>query len=359
MKKELTTHERMTRTFERRDIDRVVISDTPWEGTKKNWVRQGMPQGADWRDFFGTDKIESINADVSPRYKAEVLEETDRYVIRRSEYGVTTKNLKEEDSTPEFLDFTIKDSEIWKDAKARMTFDKSRVGLDYYKKAIEGWRADGRWVQYGFWFGFDITHSWTIGTETVLIAMMEEPEWMADIFGTMLDLNIKMFDYLWDNGVRADSIHWYDDMGYKNAQFFSEAVYCGVLKPFHKKAIDWAHGKGLRAELHSCGDIRPFIPHLIGMGLDSLNPIEVKAGMDPLFIKKTYGDKLVMHGGFNALLYNEHGKMLDEIDRLLPQLIKNGGYVFSSDHSIPNVVTADDFRAVVERVKKISAKTVR
>ena len=354
-KSQLTTHERMLRTYERRCIDRVVIADSPWQGTLRNWKEQGMPAGADWRDFFGCDKIETVAVDVSPRFKTQVIEETGQYIISKSEYGVTLKQLKTEDSTPEFLDFDVKDSIQWKDAKARMTFDKSRVDLDACKKNLEKWRADGRWVQSLFWFGFDITHSWFIGTETVLMAMMEEPEWMADIFETMLDLNVKLHDYLWDNGVRTDSIFWYDDMGYKNTQFFSANTYCKLLKPFHKRAVEWAHNKGLRAELHSCGDIRPFIPHLIEIGLDALNPIEVKAGMDPLFVKKTYGDKLVIHGGFDALLYNQPEKMLAEIERLLPELIKGGGYIFASDHSIPNVVTADLFRTIVEKVKEISS----
>jgi len=347
------------RTFKRLDTDRAAIFDNPWQGTIKNWKKQGMPGAADWRDWFDVDKVETLSVDVSPRYNPVILEETDKYVIRRSDYGVTMKEFKTEDSTPEFLDFDIKNSVLWKGAKARMTFDKSRVDLGYYKNVMEQWRADGRWVRSSFWFGFDITHSWFLGTETVLIAMIEEPEWMADVFGTMLDLNIKLHDYLWDNGIRTDSIIWCDDMGYKNTQFFSEKVYCDILKPFHKRAVEWARNKGLRAELHSCGDIRPFIPHLTEIGLDSLNPIEVKAGMDPLFIKKAYGDKLVLHGGFNALFYNEPGKMLAEIDRLLPGLINGGGYIFASDHSIPNVVTADMFRAVVKKVKQISSKIMQ
>ena len=33
---------------------------------------------------------------------------------------------------------------------------------------------------------------------------------------------------------------------------------------------------------------------LIDAGLDALNPLEVKAGMDPVHIKQTYGDRLVL-----------------------------------------------------------------
>ena len=44
---------------------------------------------------------------------------------------------------------------------------------------------------------------------------------------------------------------------------------------------------------------------LVEMGLDALNPLEVKAGMDPLLLKQTYGRQLVLHGGVNAVLWDQ------------------------------------------------------
>ena len=56
-----------------------------------------------------------------------VLEETEDYRIVTSEWGVTMKQFKEQDSTPEFLDFTVTTPEAWEKAKARMTVSKYRV----------------------------------------------------------------------------------------------------------------------------------------------------------------------------------------------------------------------------------------
>lgn len=351
----VTTHERMFRTFERKDADRIVITDMPWNGTITRWRREGMPLSADWRDYFDIDKIESIWPDISPRYPARIIEETERYIISTTEWGVTLKNFKAEDSTPEFLDFKIKTSEAWKDAKARMTFDKSRVALESVKRSYSAWRKEGRWIQAGFWFGFDAAHSWAVGTETMLIALLEEPDWATDMFNRYLDMNIAMYDWLWEEGIRPDSIFWCDDMGYKNAQFFSEKTYCELLKPFHMRAVNWAKAKGIKSHLHSCGQITPFVPHLIEMGLDALNPLEVKAGVDSLDLKRKYGDRLVLHGGINAVLWDDRDKILAEIERLVPELKKGGGYIFSSDHSIPNSVSLENFRAIVACVKKAGA----
>ena len=124
------------------------------------------------------------------------------------------------------------------------------------------------------------------------------------------------------------------------------------MQPFHKKACDWAHGKGIYAHLHSCGNINALIPDIIDAGVDALNPLEVKAGMDAIALKRQYGDALVLHGGINAVLWSDQHQIVDEINRLVPILKENGGYIFSSDHSIPNDVSLENFQEIVSAVKK-------
>jgi len=91
----------------------------------------------------------------------------------------------------------------------------------------------------------------------------------------------------------------------------------------------------------------------MSVGFDALHPMEVKAGMDPVEVKKLYGDRLVLHGGFNAMLWKDQEAILAEIRRLLPILMENGGYIFAADHSIPNDVTFDTMCKIIELVKDI------
>jgi uroporphyrinogen decarboxylase len=166
---------------------------------------------------------------------------------------------------------------------------------------------------------------------------------------------IALMDMVWDAGYTFDCINWPDDMGYKFHQFFSVATYREVLKPLQQRAIAWAHAKGIKAHLHSCGDVNPFVPELIDIGLDALNPLEVKAGMDPLHLKQVFGDKLVLHGGINALLYEDIDALEAEMRRIIPTLKTNGGYILSSDHSIPSSMSFDHFRRFVELGKELGS----
>ncbi|MBR5367602.1 MAG: hypothetical protein K6G29_05905 [Clostridiales bacterium] len=348
----MTTRERFQRMYEHREADRIPIIDSPWAGTLRRWHREGMPEGVDWRDYFAVDKVDSIGVDITPRYEVKVLEDTDRYQIATTSWGVTLKNFKELDSTPEFLDYKVTSPEAWADAKARMTLEDDRIPWGWLRANYDRCRAEGHWIEAGFWFGFDVTHSWMAGTETVLIAMMEEPEWAVDMFETYLDRCMALFGRIWDAGYHFDAITWPDDMGYKGTTFFSNEMYRELLKPTHKRAVDWAHERGIYARLHSCGNVMTRIDDLIEIGIDCLNPLEVKAGMDPIGLKERVGDRLVLHGGINAVLWDDREAIVEEIRRTVPRLKENGGYIFSSDHSIPNVVSLENMKAIVEAVKE-------
>jgi len=344
---ELTTRARFARMYEHKEADRVPMLGSPWGTTLERWRREGMPPDADFAEYFGLDRVIGVAGDTSPRYEAKVIEETEDYIIRFDSWGTTAKNWKHASSTPHWIARTVVDRESWEAAKARMVMTPDRINWGRLENHYPAWRENGWWIHGGLWFGFDVTHARVVGTEPLLIWMAEDPELVIDIFNTELDCSLQLLDMIWDKGYPFDSISWCDDMGYRNGTFFSVDMYREILKPVQKRAIEWAHAKGIVAHLHSCGNINAFVPELIEIGLDALNPLEVKAGMDPVHLKKTYGDRLVLHGGLNAMLWDDIYQTAAEIRRLLPILKQNGGYIFQEDHSIPDSVSLEDFRSII------------
>lgn len=351
----MTTHQRMQCMLAHQEADRVPITDLPWEATLQRWRKEGLPDGVDWAEHFGLDHFADIHVDNSPRYPRRIIEQTEEYETVFSPWGATLKNWTHRGGVPEFLNFTIKDRASWADAKARMTPTPDRIDWDRLKREYPRWKQQGAWITGHFWFGFDVTHSWAVGTERVLEAMIDDPEWLVDMFNHFLDVDIALYEQIWQAGYRFDQIVWPDDMGYKGHQFFSPAMYRELLKPVHQRAADWAHAKGIRVELHSCGDIRPLVGDLIEIGIEILNPIEVKAGMDPVMLKQTYGDKLTFHGGINAALYWEPEKLHAHMRQVIPVMKRGGGYVISSDHSVPDSVSFEEFGAFVALAKELAA----
>ena len=352
---EMTSFERMRRMYAHQEADRVPVTDSPWSSTIERWEREGLPKGADYNDFFGLDILPGIWADNSPRFAEKVLKETEEYIVRYTSWGATRRDWKHRGSVPEYMDFTVTTPEAWAKAKKRMRPDRDRVDWARLKTDYPKWRQAGRWVKAGFWFGFDITHAHMVGTERLLMAMCTDPEWVVDMWNQELDLDIALFQMVWDAGYQFDEIYWPDDMGYKLHQFFSMDMYRELLKPVHQRACDWARAKGVKVHLHSCGDIRPFVPELIEIGVDMLNPLEVKAGVDPAELKRQYGKQLAFHGGLNAVLYEKPELLWEEMRKVIPAMKVGGGYVASTDHSVPDSVSLEKFREFVRLAKALGS----
>lgn len=345
---EMTTRQRFERMFQHREADRVPMIGSPWNTTIERWQREGMPADAEFSKYFGLDRVVGVAGDTSPRYEEKVIEETDEYIVRFDSWGTTSMNWKHTGSTPHWMGRTVVDRATWDAAKARMMMGPERIDWRNLEQNYPAWRKDGCWIQGCLWFGFDVTHARVVGTEQLLIWMADDPELVIDIFNTELDCSLQLLEMIWDRGYHFDSIFWCDDMGYRNGTFFSVDMYREILKPIQKRAIEWAHARGIVAHLHSCGNINGFIDELVDIGLNALNPLEVKAGMEPLHLKKTYGDRLVLHGGINAMLWNDLDLIETEIRRLLPELKQGGGYIFQEDHSIPDSVSLEDYRRIVK-----------
>jgi len=218
----LTTKERFTRMHEHRDADRVPIIDYPWPATIERWQSEGLPKDMDYVDYFDIDHYVLFSTDNSPRFEEKTIEETDEYITTQTSWGTTLRNWKHAASTPEFLDFTIVDPDSWKKAKEKMVPSKDRIDWKHLEKNYKNWREKGKWLLANMFFGFDVTHSWVVGTERILMAMIEKPDWVRDMFSHQLEVDLALLDMIWNAGYEFDSIFWCDDMGYKGTQFRNE-----------------------------------------------------------------------------------------------------------------------------------------
>ena len=344
---QLTERERILRAVRRQEIDRIPMLDTAWAGTLRRWRNEGMPKDISWESYFGFDKVIRVCPDNSPRYPYKIIEQTDRYRIETTKWGSTKKVFSALDSTPEVLDCYYNSSDRWEEAKKAMQiYYDDRISWKLLEENYAKWKAEGRFLQLVVWFGFDVAHSHMIGTENFLIGMYDEPEWVTDVFNTYLNTSLDLCQRILDAGYEFDSVFWYDDMGYKGTPFFSPTAYRELLKPYHKKVVEWAHARGMVAELHSCGFIEPLLADVLDTGVDILNPLEVKAGMDPFRLKSLYGDKLTFHGGINAQLWDDIELVKAEMERIIPAMKEGGGYIFASDHSIPNSVSFENMKEI-------------
>ena len=109
---------------------------------------------------------------------------------------------------------------------------------------------------------------------------------------------------------------------------------------------------GLFVIYHTDGNFLPLAPDLIAAGVHALQPFEAKAGLEAEDIKARFGGRVVIMGNMSAPeLSAGPDRMRHELETKLPVLMRDGGYLYSSDHSIPPGMSFADYATLVDIVR--------
>ena len=103
---------------------------------------------------------------------------------------------------------------------------------------------------------------------------------------------------------------------------------------------------------HCCGSAYHFIDHLIDIGVDALNPVQVTArNMEPERLKEEFGDRIAFWGAINTqkiLPFGTTDEVVAETSRIIDILGKGGGYVLNAIHNIQAEVPPENIVAMFE-----------
>ena len=346
----MTSRERVRLTLQHKEADRVPIHDGLWGTTVARWRKEGLPEGESPADYFGFE-FRGFGVNNSLQLPTQVIEETEDYTIAINQDGATRRNWKSETSTPELIDFSITTQAIWEEHKPCMVMNESRIDWENQLQANRSACEAGYFCTLNFAPGFTKVCD-MVGPERTLIAMMENSGWIKDMFMTDAQLCVDIAEEMMGRGFEFHAGWIFDDLGFKHKGFFSPAVYRELLMPAHKLICDCFKNRKIPMILHSCGYVMGFVPLFIETGFDCLQPLEVKAGNDLLGLKKQYGDMLAFMGGIDVRMMAspDPEDILREISTKLLEAKKGGGYIYHSDHSVPDNVSFEAYEKVIELV---------
>jgi uroporphyrinogen decarboxylase len=348
----MTTKERWARTLDHREADRVPIYDAVWGTTAERWRREGLPAGVSVADYFHHE-LAAFGGVGTFDFPEETVEETPDYLISRNANGALAKHWKHLASTPEFLDYTLKTRADWEEHKPRLLASAGRIDWEAARAAQTAAEETDRVLAHWACLGFERAQQF-LGTERLLLAMVEEPEWIEDMYDTFSRLACTGLEEMAGRGIVFDLAWVSDDMGYRNGTLFSPAMFRRFEFPNHQRYYDCCRGQGLKVVLHSDGDLRAFLPMLIEAGLSCLQPLEVKAGMNVVALKQQYGEVLSFMGGIDVrkMAHPDPAVIEEEIASKIGFAKRGGGYLYHSDHSVPDDVSWERYCLVMELVKK-------
>jgi len=350
---EMTGRERIGRILKREPVDRIGLFEHFWGDTQKAWTDQGHIQpGEDLWDHFGFDLSTCWNfkmvADLD--FEPVVVEETEDTVLTRDGNGALLRRHKLHNATPEHVDFSVKERSAWEEKiKPLLVPSEKRIDYEMYRERKLKCAEKNRFFCWSGVNVFELMHP-VCGHEHMLIGMMTDPDWVKDMVETFSDLLIALQETLFEKEGKPDGIWYYEDMGFKQRPFVSPAMYREIIQPAHRKTFEFAHSLGLPVIVHSCGFVDPLVPGMIEAGMDCLQVIENKAGMDLLKLKREFGDRIAFCGGMDArnLVANNRDAIRKELAEKIPVVKQNSGYILHSDHSIPDQCEYETYRFFVD-----------
>ncbi len=350
----MTGKERITRILRHEPVDRIGLYEHFWNDTARIWAEQGhVEKDTCFEDLFGFDMEEAwpFNLTADLDFETVILREDEETYTALDGNGATLRRHKFHDTTPEHIDFSVEDRESWEEKiKPLLTPDRRRINFEAYRKAKARAAAAGRFFVWSGVNVFECMHP-VAGHVNMLMGMVDDPDWIADMAETYAHLTVELQKILFEEEGWPDGIWYYEDMGFKGAPFMSPEMYCRLIQPSHRYTIDFAHDHGLPVIMHSCGYVEPLLPHMIDAGINCLQVIEVKAGMDLLKLHRLYGDRIAFMGGIDvrALYSNDLAQVDAELEAKVPEAKQGFNFVLHSDHSIPSTVDFETYRHFIKK----------
>jgi uroporphyrinogen-III decarboxylase len=135
--------------------------------------------------------------------------------------------------------------------------------------------------------------------------------------------------------------------------FFSPDYWRRYYKPGLRTMVETCHDNDLPVIYHGCGNVHRVFEDFIEVGVDAYNPLEAKAGLDVVELRREYGHRICFCGNMNVIEWADRSQ--EELKAIVLRKLnaaKGGGLIFQSDHSVPANVSAESYEYVVNLVRE-------
>ena len=191
--------------------------------------------------------------------------------------------------------------------------------------------------------------------------MVADKDFVHAILDKTMSLHMEFLDNVLSVcGQYLDVVIQGGDLAGQNTTLMSPATYREFIKPRQEKVVSFIKER-TRAKVfwHSCGAVSSLIDDFIEVGIDILNPVQVRAkGMDARELKKRYGGRIAFWGGVDSQQVLPTGTTEDveaEVRHLLREAAPGGGLVVCAVHNIQADVNPENVLALFDAALKWGA----
>lgn len=360
---------RMNKALSHEEPDRVPVSDFFWGSFIERWKQDlGLPDDANPYYYYDLDYIVTVpNMDPWIRPFA-TLKETPEEVVVKTGFGATMRK-KFAYPMPEMTGWEIDTFEKLEAAEFDPPDDPRRFfegGDNQIAGVGDGFeRNSPPWIEtvrslrpdfpvYGSMIVTAECLTRLIGQENAMLWMGLYPERMGAVINRIGEFYLECARAAMGaaEGLLDGFVIW-GDVAYRNGPFFAPDYWREYFKPWVKAIVAEAHARALPVIYHGCGCVHKLLEDFIEIGIDAYNPLEAKADMDAVELRRQYGHRLGICGNSDIRVWErgDHDEIKAEVLRKL-NAARGGGYIFQSDHSVASDVSGHTYDFIVKLVRE-------
>jgi hypothetical protein len=360
--------DRVLKALNRHEPDRVPIGEFFWT----NFVRrcgQQLAGGADFDPYRHWDlDLIVLNPNMDPHVTGiQVLEDRPDHQVVRTGYGAVVER-RLSYPMPYYRSFetqTFAQMEAFRfddprderryhgaiDDQINAVADALNLGLPSFVDRVDAYAAD--FCVFGSVCEIQEQLWRMIGPENVYYKMAEDPARLARFIERLGDFLVGIVEgQVAAAGDQLSGMYVWGDIACTRGLLFAPEYWRAVYKPQLQRICAAIHAAGLKVVYHGCGNAAPLFADLIDVGVDAYNPLEAKAGLDVVELKRQFGGRWAFNGNIDVqvLETNSRSRVQAEVLRKL-NAAKGGGYIVQSDHSVTSNVDPATYDYVVQLVR--------
>lgn len=329
--------------------------------TVEKWTQDGHLTGEeDLKELFGFDdgakmmlgELGWTTSAFCPSFEKRLIKDMGDQEVEQDTAGrhVLYFKGKRNGFMPEYVDHPVKDWKTWQDnVKWRLDPDAPGRYDTLAARMAEARRvaATGAVISQNLAGGCMYLRS-LMGPLEWLYMVHDEPELIHDCMRTWLALADRVCAEH-QKYVTFDEVFIAEDLCYKSGPLISPDMVRAYFFPYYQQLIANVRARQIDKKRHlfiqidTDGNAVPVIDLYKEIGMDYMSPFEVASGCDVVAIRKEH-PHLLMRGGFDKRILAQSKEAIDrEIDRIIPFMKEQGGYIPSCDHLVPIEVPFENY----------------
>ncbi len=197
---------------------------------------------------------------------------------------------------------------------------------------------------------------WLSGMEKFFEDLLLRPAYAKKLVEKITEIKLTfMNQYLDKVGQYLDIYLLGDDWCGQDGPLISPRLLREVFIPYTRELTSLVKKKSkAKIFFHNCGSVVDFIPDMIEIGIDILNPVQLTArGMEAKELKREFGKDMVFWGGADTqkiLPFGSPDEVRQHTREVIDALAPGGGFIFNTNHNIQSGTPPENLLAMYETV---------